>query len=122
MVTKELKTIKDYTEALKKFGKEVKPGTKLAQLKAAHTRAYNEYVKSQEAPKEEKKPVAKKAAKKAPKEADVVPTFKKARFQNVYTIIRVLGSGHTKTHYHCKAKDEQGNILTLHVPHNLFNN
>lgn len=72
-----------------------------------------------------KKVAPKKVAKQAPvKSVEVVvvetPVFKKSMFEGRYTITRVLGSGHTKTHYHCAAKEGDTNV-TVHVPKTLFN-
>lgn len=35
-------------------------------------------------------------------------------------IVRVLDSGHTKTHKKCEGLDRNGNLLTLHVPKELL--
>ena len=69
------------------------------------------------------KKVVKKSTKKVVKKVEeVVDTVNKVfglKFQN-YTLRRVLGSGHTKTHYKCLASDSGSNKVTVHVPRDII--
>jgi len=113
-MSNELKTVADYTKALKALGKEVKRGTKLPQLKAAYTRATKATKPEVKPQAPAKKPASKPVVKKTAKAVDPKRVFGK-RFQT-YTLRKILPKGHTKTHYHCLANEASGNKVTLHVP------
>ena len=119
-MSKEQKTIADYTKALEKLGKEVKPGTRLAQLKAAHTRAVKASAGSAAQSNSATDSATDKCKSQLRREAitkskvpAVMPKYEGKQ------VVRILGIGHTKTHNHCEVKDGVTTIH-MHVPKKLF--
>lgn len=74
----------------------------------------------------EKKSVSpvKKVPEEVKKEEPVLPVNKEPAVAPVFyqgiKIVRILDSGHNKTHKKCEGVDKNGNLLTLHVPQELL--